>query len=279
MEWKTARRTLTLDRPLVMGILNMTPDSFSDGGKFANVDAAVRHAEQMIADGADILDIGGESTRPESARIDVDVELSRVLPVIEKMAGRYDIPISIDTTRSTVASLALNSGAEIINDISGLRWDVGLADVAAGTGAGLVLMHSRGSFETMHSAPPADNIFDDVTTGLRRSAAIAGSHGVRDEQIALDIGIGFGKTLEQNIELLAKLDEIVAQFVEYPVLVGTSRKSFIGKILGGAASDQRLIGSITTALVAIQKGARIIRVHDVAETAQAIKVLDQLQDV
>jgi dihydropteroate synthase len=279
MEWKTARRTLTLDRPLVMGILNITPDSFSDGGKFANVDAAVRHAEQMIADGADILDIGGESTRPGSARIDVDVELSRVLPVIEKMVGRYDIPISIDTTRSSVASRALDSGAEIINDISGLRWDIGLADIAAGTGAGLVLMHSRGSFETMHSAPPADNIFDDVTTGLRRSAAIAGSHGVRDEQIALDIGIGFGKTLAQNIELLAKLDEIVAQFVEYPVLVGTSRKSFIGKILGGAASDQRLIGSITTALITIQKGARIVRVHDVGETAQAIKVLDQLQDV
>jgi dihydropteroate synthase len=277
MEWKTARRILTLDRPLIMGILNVTPDSFSDGGKFADVDAAIRHAEQMIADGADIIDIGGESTRPGSKRIDTDAELSRVLPVIEQIVKAHDIPISIDTTKSSVAAASVEAGAEIINDISGLRWDVELARVAEQTGAGLVLMHSRGSFETMHSSLPVANILDEVATSLRASIILAQGHGVRDEQIALDIGIGFGKTLEQNIELLAKLDEIVAQFVEYPILVGASRKSFIGKILGSVPSDRRLGGSIATALIAAQQGAKILRVHDVAETVQAVKVLSVLQ--
>jgi dihydropteroate synthase len=277
MEWKTARRIITIDLPLVMGILNVTPDSFSDGGKFASADDAIARAEQMIVEGVDIIDIGGESTRPGSEPVDPATELSRVLPVIGQIAKNYDIPVSIDTTKPPVAAAAVDAGAEIVNDISGLRWDSGLADIAAQTGAGLVLMHSRGSFETMHSAPPVDNVLDEVTGSLLRSITTAKTHGVSGKQIAVDVGIGFGKTLEQNLELLAKLDDIAAQFVEYPILVGMSRKSFIGKLLGGAPPDRRLGGSIATALIAAQKGAKVLRVHDVAETVQALKLLSVLQ--
>jgi dihydropteroate synthase len=277
MHWRTARRTLELDRPLVMGILNVTPDSFSDGGKYASVDAALAHAEQMIADGADIIDVGGESTRPGSSPVNADVEISRVIPVIELIVSRHDIPVSIDTTKSLVATAATNAGAEIINDISGLSWDPLIAEVAAQTGAALVLMHSRGSFAEMHSLPPVENILNDVTDDLRRSIAVAKAHGVADTQIALDVGIGFGKAVEQNLELIAKLDQIAGKFAGYPLVVGTSRKSFIGKLRGGAPTDQRLGGSIATAVIAAQKGAKIIRVHDVAETLQALEVLSVLQ--
>ena len=218
--WQTSRRKLSLDRPLVMAILNVTPDSFSDGGKFLSVDDALRQAEKMIAEGADIIDIGGESTRPGSKPVNVDEEISRVIPVIEAIAKRFDTPISIDTTKSEVAERAIDAGAEIINDISGLRFDERIADVAAKTGAGLVLMHSRGTFETMHTQPPVDNILAEVVADLQRAIELAHAHGVGDEQIALDVGLGFGKTFEQNLELLAKLDKIVAEFKAYPMLVG-----------------------------------------------------------
>lgn len=277
MLWQTARRTLKLDRPLVMGILNVTPDSFSDGGEHASVDEALRHAERMLADGADMIDIGGESTRPGSSRTEGAVEIGRVVPVIDGIASRFDVPISIDTSKAAVASAAVEAGAEIINDISGLRWDETLADVAAGSGAGLILMHSRGTFETMHTEPPVNDIRDKVVNGLRRSIGSAHLHGVSDDHICLDIGIGFSKTLEQNVELLAHLDSIVAEFQDYPLLVGTSRKSFIGRILGGVPVDQRLGGSIATALIAAQNGAKVLRVHDVRETAQALKLLVRLQ--
>ena len=277
MLWQTARRTLALDHPLVMGILNVTPDSFSDGGRFATFDAALARAEQLIGDGADIIDIGGESTRPGSSRVDAEIESSRVIPVIEAIAKRRDIPLSIDTTKAAVATAAVDAGAEIINDISGLRWDAEIADVAARTSAGLVLMHSLGEFETMHSSARVENILDDVATRFRESIAGALDRGVQQEQIALDPGIGFGKSFEQNLELLAKLDQIRREFAEYPLVVGTSRKSFIGKILGGATVDERLGGSIATALIAAQNGAKILRVHDVKETVAALKVVASLK--
>lgn len=272
MKWKTSRRVLEIDRPLVMGILNVTPDSFSDGGKYTTVESALLRAEKMIDDGADIIDVGGESTRPGSKRVPVDEEISRVEPVVKAIAERLDVPISVDTTKPDVAEAALDAGAEIVNDISGLRWDERLADVAAAKGAGMILMQSRGEFETMHSQPPVDDIVGEVIDSLRVSLATARNRGVASEQIALDVGIGFGKTAEQNLELLAKLDRIVGEFENYPMLVGTSRKSFIGKLFGDAPTEQRLGGSIATALVALRNGARILRVHDIRETAAAVRV-------
>ena len=271
MQWKTARHTISLDRPLVMAILNVTPDSFSDGGKYLSADDAVRHAERLVAEGADIIDIGGESTRPGSTAVNSDQEIQRVLPVIEAISRRFDTSISIDTTKAGVAERAIGSGAEIINDISGLRFDERIAYVAANAGAGLVLMHSRGTLDTLHAQPPVDNILAEVTSDLRRAIDVARSGGVRDEQIALDVGIGFGKTQEQNLELLAKLDNIVNEFREYPMLIGASRKSFIGNILGGIPPQERLGGSIAAALIAVQNGAKIVRVHDVKETVAAIR--------
>ncbi|MBP6002082.1 MAG: dihydropteroate synthase [Pyrinomonadaceae bacterium] len=272
MYWQTSRRQIPLDRPLVMGILNVTPDSFSDGGKFASVDAALSQAELMIAEGVDIIDIGGESTRPGSLGVTTEVEIRRTAPVIEAISKRFDVAISIDTSKSPVAAAAMDVGAEIINDISGLRFDAAIADIAAATNAGLVLMHSRGDFESMHSQPPVDDIFAEVAADLKRSVGAAKTRGVADANIALDIGIGFGKTLGQNLDLLAKLDRLVSEFASYPILVGTSRKSFIGKILGGAPPLERLGGSIASALIAIQNGAKIVRVHDVKETVAAINV-------
>ena len=272
MFWQTSRRQISLDRPLVIAILNVTPDSFSDGGAFLSVDDAVRRVEILIAEGADIIDVGGESTRPGSERVSADVEIGRVVPVIEAIAGRFDVPVSIDTSKSEVAAAAMDVGAEIINDISGLRFDAAIADVAAETNAGLVLMHSCGEFETMHSKPPVDDIFAEVSADLKRSISSAKTAGVADANIVLDVGIGFGKTLAQNLELIAKLDRLVNEFAAYPILVGTSRNSFIGKILGGVPPSDRLGGSIASALIAIQNGAKIVRVHDVKETVAAIKI-------
>ncbi len=275
--WNTSRRRIDLSRPIVMAILNVTPDSFSDGGRFADPDAALQQAEIFVAEGADILDIGGESTRPGSTRVSAEDEISRVVPVIEAISKRFDVPISIDTSKSEVARAALDAGAEIVNDISGLRFDEQIATVAAAANAGLVLMHSRGEFETMHSQPPVDDILAEVVADFRRSTSVALEHGVGTEQIVLDIGIGFGKTVEQNLELIAKLDTLVSEFLEHPMLVGTSRKSFIGKLLDGASPDQRLSGSVATAVVAVWNGAKIVRVHDVRESVEAIKVVDTLK--
>ncbi len=272
MFWETTRRQISLDRPLVMAILNVTPDSFSDGGQFLSPDSALVQAEKLINDGADIVDIGGESTRPKSAPVSVKDEINRIVPVIEAIAKRFDFPVSIDTTKSAVAVAAINAGAEIINDISGLRFDVGIAEVAARHNTGLVLMHSRGTFETMHTQPPVSNIMSEVADGLRTSIATALGFGVSPANIVLDIGIGFGKTLEQNLELLAKLDKLVAEFPEYPILAGTSRKSFIGKLLGGVPLGERLNGSLATAAVAVWNGAKIVRVHDVKETVEALNM-------
>jgi len=260
-----------------MAILNVTPDSFSDGGRFLSVNDALSQAERLILDGADILDIGGESTRPGSTRVSTDEEMGRVLPVIEEISKRFDIPISIDTTKSVVAEKAAEAGVEIINDISGLRFDEAVAAVAARHRTGLVLMHSYGDFESMHMRDADRKIISDVREGLTASIDKARTAGVSRENIALDVGIGFGKTITQNLELLAKLDEIVRQFPEYPMLVGTSRKSFLGKLAGDDPPEARLSGSLATAAISIWNGASILRVHDPGPTAEMAKTIDEIR--
>lgn len=274
MLWPTAKRTLDLSALTVMGVLNVTPDSFSDRGRFADLDAAIVRSEEMIGEGARIVDIGGESTRPGSARVEEQTEIHRVVPVIEAIVSRFDVPVSIDTSKSKVAEAAMAAGAEIINDISGLRFDERISEVAATTNAGLVLMHSRGEFDTMHMQPPVENIVAEVSNDFRRSIAIAEAGGVAKDKIVLDIGIGFGKTVEQNLELLARLDIIAGAFSDHALLVGASRKSFIGKLLDGAPPNERLSGSIAAAVIAVMNGARIIRAHDVKATVDALKIAE-----
>jgi dihydropteroate synthase len=271
--WRTSKREFDfVERPLVMGILNITPDSFSDGGEYLSVDNALRRAHAMIDEGADIIDIGGESTRPGGKPVDADEEIERTFPVITAISKRFDTSISIDTTKSAVARVAIEAGAEIINDISGLRFDEQIAKVATESKAGLVLMHSRGTFESMHAQPPVDAILSEVKMDFQRSIGVSKAHGVRDDQIALDVGLGFGKTLNQNLELLAKLDKIIAEFQAYPMLVGSSRKSFIGKLLGGVETSERLSGSLASVAIAVLNGATIVRVHDVKETVDAVRI-------
>ncbi|MBX3243852.1 MAG: dihydropteroate synthase [Acidobacteria bacterium] len=276
MHWQTSKRQIQIDRPLVMGILNVTPDSFSDGGDHLSLDAALRQAEKMIDEGADILDIGGESTRPGGSQISAEEEIERIATVVEAVNERFDIPISIDTYKSGVAREAIRAGAEIINDISGLRFDSELATVTAEHGTGLVLMHSRGDFETMHSQPPVYDIFEEVVEGLQNSIEKARITGVKDDQIAVDIGIGFGKTSEQNLELIAGLDRVIEHFIGFPVMVGASRKSFIGNVLNNIPAVERVEGSIAAAVIAVCNGANIIRVHDVRQTRDALRVTEAI---
>lgn len=271
------------ERTLIMGILNVTPDSFSDGGQFVSLDAAVAHAEQMISEGADIIDIGGESTRPGGEPVSVDDEIKRVVPVIETLAQRTNIPISVDTTKSEVARVALDAGAAIVNDISALRFDFYVADAVARAGAGLVLMHSRGTPATMHRLPPVADIMHEVTHSLRASINMAERRGVPRESIVIDPGIGFGKSQDQNLELLAKLDQLIAAFPDYPLLIGTSRKSFIGRLLANetgtpAPPEDRLHGTMATITTAILHGAHIVRVHDVKATAETIRVAEAIRE-
>ncbi len=260
-----------------MGVLNVTPDSFSDGGEFQNVERAVARAEEMAAEGADILDIGGESTRPGGGSVPAEEELRRVVPVIERLSAKVTVPISVDTTKSLVARAALGAGAEIVNDISGLRFDPQLADEAALARAGLVLMHSRGRAETMHSLPPVHDIMAEVAAGLTASVAEAESRGVERAAIVVDPGIGFGKSQGQNLELLARLDVFARLFADLPVLVGTSRKSFIGRLLAGAPAAHRLHGTMATVTAAVLAGAHIVRVHDVKAAVETVRVADALK--
>lgn len=264
-------------RPLVMGVLNVTPDSFSDGGAFASVENAVRRAGEMIEEGVDIIDIGGESTRPGSAPVDAEEEVSRTVPVISEIVKRFDVAVSIDTTKSSVARSALEAGAEIVNDISGLRFDPEIAVVAAESGAGLVLMHSRGDFGTMHGQPPVEEIVSEVIGVLKGSVDRAVAAGVALDRICLDVGIGFGKTAPQNLELVAELTDIMRHLPDFPMLVGASRKSFIGKILGDAPVDGRLFGSLAVHSIAMWNGAAIIRAHDVAPTRQAAELVGAMR--
>lgn len=263
-----------------MGVLNVTPDSFSDGGKFLEPEAAVEQAFAMEKAGADLLDVGGESTRPGFRETSAAEELNRILPVLESLRGRFKIPISVDTRRAAVAELALRAGAEIINDISGLKHDSRIADVAARQGAPIILMHMRGEPRTMQTGGFARNVMKDVTQGLRKSVAAARKAGVAKSQIILDPGIGFGKSFAQNYELLQKLPQLAK--LGYPLLVGTSRKGFLGATLSldgkPAPPEERIWGTAATVTASILNGAHIVRVHDVAEMVHVARVADCLRD-
>ena len=266
-------------RTLIMGVLNVTPDSFSDGGKFLSVNDAVAAAVEMQRAGADILDIGAESTRPGSIGVSAAEELARLLPVLESLRGRLKIPISVDTRKASVAEIALGAGAEILNDVSGLQHDARLAEVAARHRVPLILMHMRGTPETMQKLPFARDAVRDVTTGLRASIAMARRAGVAKSQIIVDPGIGFGKSFAQNYELLAKLPLLAR--LGYPLLVGTSRKGFIGKTLASKAGkpappEERVWGTAATVTASILGGAHIVRVHDVKEMALVSRVADEI---
>ena len=276
---KLPYRTLVLgQRTLIMGVLNVTPDSFSDGGKFFRPEDAVSAALSMEKAGADILDIGAESTRPGSSGISGEEELERLLPVLQGLHGQLKIPISIDTQKSRVAEMAIGAGAEMLNDISGLRHDPKLAEVAARSRVPLILMHMRGTPRTMQKQPWAKDVMKDVSRGLRESMAIARRAGVRASQIILDPGIGFGKSFAQNYELLAKLPELAK--MGYPLLVGASRKGFLGATLARNGkplpADQRIWGTAATVAASILQGAHIVRVHDVEEMAQVARVTDSV---
>jgi dihydropteroate synthase len=270
-------RTLALgERTLVMGILNVTPDSFSDGGKFLDVIAAAARALEIERAGADIIDIGGESTRPGSEPISAGEEMRRVLPVLESLRGQLKIPISIDSTKPEVAEAAAASGAQILNDVSALRAGPATAEIARRQKLPLILMHMRGEPRTMQKEPFARDALRDVTSGLRRALALARRAGVPKSQIVLDPGLGFGKSTAQNYELLARLPELAR--LGCPLLVGPSRKQFIGQVLGGAPSSERVWGTAATVVAAILAGAHIVRVHDVAEIVQAARIADAILD-
>ena len=263
------------DKTYVMGILNVTPDSFSDGGMFFDRDTAVKRGMEIVREGADIIDIGGESTRPGALGVSVDDEIGRVIPVIESLADKIDIPISIDTRKSEVAEAAVKAGASIINDVSGLRDDERVASVAARHGTALIVMHMKGTPADMQLAPEYKDLIGEILEGLRRSVSKALAAGVAKEKIVIDPGIGFGKTVEHNLEILSRLDEF--KRLGYPVCVGTSRKSFIGKILDQPDASDRQSGSIVSAVIAAMKGANILRVHDVLQTRQAVRMTDAVK--
>ena len=267
-------------RTVVMGVLNVTPDSFSDGGKFYAEEHAIEHALQMERAGADLIDVGAESTRPGSEGISVEEELKRLLPVLGGLRRLLKIPTSIDTQKAEVAEAALDAGAEIINDISGLKNDPRIAEVAARRRVPLILMHMRGEPRTMQKTAFARDVMKDVKQGLRKSIAIARKAGVAKSQIILDPGIGFGKSYAQNYELLQKLPQLAK--LGYPLLVGTSRKGFLGATLARdgkpAPPEERIWGTAATVTASILNGAHIVRVHDVAEMVQVARVADCLVD-
>jgi dihydropteroate synthase len=260
------------ERTLVMGVLNVTPDSFSDGGRYFSLDAAVERAIEIERAGADVLDVGGESTRPGSEGISPDEELRRVVPVIERLRGSLKIPISVDTSKSEVAEAAVEVGAEILNDVTTLRADPKLAEIARRKKLPLILMHMRGEPRTMQKKPFARSVMRDVAVGLRRAVAVARQAGIAKSQIVLDPGIGFGKSTAQNYELLARLPELAR--LGFPLMVGTSRKGFIGKTLGGIPAAERGWGTAASVTASILAGAHIVRVHDVREMVQVARVAD-----
>jgi len=268
------------ERTLLMGVLNVTPDSFSDGGKFLEPRNAIEHAFEMELAGADLLDIGGESTRPGSTETPAEIELARILPVLEGLRGALKIPIAVDTRKSQVAEAAISAGAQIINDVSGLRNDPRIAEVARQRCVPLILMHMRGEPPTMQKKAFARDVMKDVKQGLRASIEVARRAGVRKSQIIIDPGIGFGKSFEQNYELLRKLGELAK--LGYPLVVGTSRKGFLGATLSHngklAPPEERLWATAATVTASILGGAHIVRVHDVAEMAQVVRVADCLVD-
>ncbi|MFB2733854.1 dihydropteroate synthase [Shewanella mangrovisoli] len=266
-------KRLSLASPVVMGILNVTPDSFSDGGKFSSFELACQHADEMVAQGALIIDIGGESTRPGAADVTVEDELARVIPLVEYVAKHHDVWISVDTSKPEVMRQAVNAGAHLINDVRALL-EPGALETAAQLNVPICLMHMQGAPRSMQTAPEYQDLVADVSEFLRERIQACIDAGIPRERLLIDPGFGFGKTLEHNYELLAKLERF-EQF-ELPILIGLSRKSMIGNLLARPTSE-RLAGSLAGAMIAAQKGAHIIRVHDVPETVDVLKVLQATQ--
>ena len=262
------------DRTYVMGILNVTPDSFSEKGIFFDKEKAIAHGLEMARDGADMLDVGGESTRPGAGEVSAEEELRRVIPVIEALAKSVNVPISVDTRKSEVAEEAIRRGAAIVNDVSGLRYDSMMAKVVAEAGAGLVVMHMKGTPRDMQVNPVYKNLIREILDSLKESIRIAVRSGVNEEAIIIDPGIGFGKAVEHNLEVLNRLGEF--KTLSRPICVGTSRKSFIGKVLGLEDAKERLAGTLATFAIAIMKGANILRVHDVREALQVSRIADSI---
>lgn len=274
--WLCKGRSLSLERPLVMGILNVTPDSFSDGGAYASAVAAADAAARMLDDGADVIDVGGESSRPGTAYVGAGEELARVVPVVREIRRRTGAPVSVDTRKAAVARAALAEGADIVNDISALRDDAEMTGVVRETGAGVVLMHMRGTPSDMQTRTSYGDVVADVAGWLKRRVDDVVAAGVDRATIAIDPGVGFAKTTEQNLALLARMAELTA--LGAPLLVGLSRKSFIGEITGAGVPRERLPGSLAGMLWAIWHGANILRVHDVRESRQAIDLAFAIAD-
>ncbi|MFL5612291.1 MAG: dihydropteroate synthase [Gemmatimonadaceae bacterium] len=277
--WTIKGRTLPLDRPLVMGILNVTPDSFSDGGRFFSLDAAVKQAKRLRDEGADIIDVGGESTRPQGARpIDAEEEGRRVLPVIRAIIELVpDVVASVDTVKAEVARAALDAGASIVNDVSAFRLDPAMGEICASAGAGVVLMHSRGTVSDMGTYAHAhyEDVVRDVLAELRERVTVAKAAGVEARRIALDPGIGFAKRGEHSLDMLAALPELSA--LGFPIVVGASRKRFLGEIAGVTEPSERVYATVGANVAALERGARIFRVHDVAASRQALDVAWAIQ--
>ena len=273
MIWQTSRFSIDLERPKVMGIVNVTPDSFSDGGHHASTIAALRHCEQLLKDGADILDIGGESTRPGSPAVPLDEELARVVPLVRE-AVALGVPISVDTYKPAVMRAVLDLGADIVNDIWALRQPGALAVVAAHPQCGVCLMHMHRDPQTMQADPMAGDVVSQVLSFLELQAHNLQAQGAKKDQILLDPGIGFGKTVEQNFALLARQDVLLG--AGYPLLAGWSRKSSLGAVTG-LDVDERMVPSVAAAVLAVDRGASVVRVHDVRETVAALAVWSAMQ--
>ena len=274
---KLAWRNFSFDfsqRTAIMGILNVTPDSFSDGGMYFSRERAIEQALRMVEEGADIIDIGGESTRPGAEKVSVKEETGRVVPVIEALAKEVPVPLSIDTCKSAVAEAAISAGASLINDISGLRFDRRMAHVAVRHDVPVVIMHMRGTPKNMQDNPVYRALIPEIMDYLHEGIAIARRAGVRDDRIIIDPGIGFGKTVEHNLEIIRRLGEFTG--FEKPILLGHSRKSFIGKILGGLPAGERLEGTAAAAAIGIFNGASIIRVHDIKEMVRVARIADAI---
>jgi len=273
LSWQTHNLDFSR-KTYLMGILNVTPDSFSDGGLFFNEKNAIEQALRMVNDGADIIDIGGESTRPGAAPVSPKEEIERVVPVIKALAKNVNVPLSIDTCKAKVADEAVSAGASIINDISGLRFDRRMARVAAQHKVPVVIMHIQGTPAHMQKKPVYKSLIPEVMDYLREGIDIALKAGVREDMIIIDPGIGFGKTVDHNLEIINRLDEFTG--FEKPILLGPSRKSFIGKLLGGLPVTERIEGTAAAIAIGISKGANIIRVHDIKEMSRISKIADAI---
>lgn len=269
MIWQTSRFDIDLQRPRIMGIVNVTPDSFSDGGRHSSASAALAHAEQLLREGADILDVGGESTRPGAPVVSLEEELARVLPVV-RGALAWGVPISVDTYKAEVMQAALDAGADIVNDVWALRQNGALAVVAQHPRCGVCLMHMHRDPQTMQVAPMQGEVIEPVKAFLRERAQVVRDAGVADSRIVLDPGIGFGKTVEQNFELLSRQSALLDMGL--PILAGWSRKSSLGSVTGQSVAADRVVASVAAAVLALERGARVLRVHDVAPTVQAAAV-------